>query len=263
MRIWIVTALAMAALAFGQEAKKVEVAQGPRVQKIFQVKYANVDSLNNVFANIATVRTDRGLKVLAVEGSPEAVAAIEDALKRLDVPSEPTKNVELTFQMIMAKPAKDGTLPADLQGVQRNLESLFGFKGFQLIETAVMRTRDGTRVDTSGAAPFVTDAKVQGWPPSSYSIRLQPSLSPLEKGYMVRIDNLMFNIRVPYPSGVFNPNAGGPGNQVVTQTQFQFREVGLSTNLDVREGQKVVVGKSNVDGSDGAVILVVTAKVVE
>ncbi len=52
------------------------------------------------------------------------------------------------------------------------------------------------------------------------------------------------------------PITTGPG-------QFQYQEVGINTDLDVREGQKVVVGKTNMDSSDRALIVVVTAKVVE
>jgi hypothetical protein len=37
----------------------------------------------------------------------------------------------------------------------------------------------------------------------------------------------------------------------------------VKTNIDIREGQKVVVGKANIDGSNAALILVVTVKIVE
>jgi hypothetical protein len=37
----------------------------------------------------------------------------------------------------------------------------------------------------------------------------------------------------------------------------------INTSLDAREGQKVVVGKSNMRGSDDAMILVITPRVLE
>ena len=37
----------------------------------------------------------------------------------------------------------------------------------------------------------------------------------------------------------------------------------INTSIDVREGQKVVVGKANIDNADSALILILTAKVVE
>src|SRR6185503_5251053 len=166
----ITMALAFAALGFGQfgETKTPVEAKTKRVQKIFQLKHANPCGLVRVLMPIASVQCEQQLRVITADGTPEAIAAIEDALKRLDVPPAPTKNVELTFHMILAKAAKDGSLPAELQAVQRNLESLFGFKGFQLIETAVMRTRDGTQADTIGAASFSTEPKATGSPASTY-----------------------------------------------------------------------------------------------
>jgi hypothetical protein len=45
--------------------------------------------------------------------------------------------------------------------------------------------------------------------------------------------------------------------------KVNYRSVGISTDIDAAEGQKIVVGKSNFNGSDDALILVVTAKVVQ
>ena len=54
------------------------------------------------------------------------------------------------------------------------------------------------------------------------------------------------------------PN-GGSG----AVTAFQYVETGINTDVDIREGQRVVVGKANMDGTDRASIVVLTAKVVE
>lgn len=61
-----------------------------------------------------------------------------------------------------------------------------------------------------------------------------------------------------------NTDAGG----VQTMTRFQTHSASLKTNIDVRDGQKVVVGKTNIVGAedvknDGALFVVVTAKVVD
>ena len=52
--------------------------------------------------------------------------------------------------------------------------------------------------------------------------------------------------------------AGGSG-----QATYQYVETGINTDVDIREGQRVVVGKANMDGTDRASIVVLTAKVVE
>ncbi|HVN83075.1 MAG TPA: hypothetical protein VMW38_29095 [Terriglobia bacterium] len=42
-----------------------------------------------------------------------------------------------------------------------------------------------------------------------------------------------------------------------------YIDTGINTDLDVREGQKVVVGKATVDNSNNALFLVLTARVVD
>jgi hypothetical protein len=45
---------------------------------------------------------------------------------------------------------------------------------------------------------------------------------------------------------------------------INYLDLGISTDVDVPEGKKVVVGKTSaVEGSDGALILVISAKVVD
>ena len=67
---------------------------------------------------------------------------------------------------------------------------------------------------------------------------------------MVHLDDLSLQVSTP-------TRAVDKDNQTI------YRRVGIGTNLDAAEGQKVVVGKSNTRGTDDALILVVTAKVVQ
>jgi hypothetical protein len=83
---------------------------------------------------------------------------------------------------------------------------------------------------------------------SPYVISVRSAVvNPAEKGAMIRLEGLRFNARVP----------------TGTPAAIQFQTVGVSTDLDVREGQKVVVGKSSIDGAAQSLFLVVTAKVVD
>jgi len=45
--------------------------------------------------------------------------------------------------------------------------------------------------------------------------------------------------------------------------RLEYKTTGLTTDIDIRDGQKVVVGKSDVNNGESPLILVVTAKVVE
>jgi hypothetical protein len=68
------------------------------------------------------------------------------------------------------------------------------------------------------------------------------------KGVLIQCDNFSFNARTPY--------ATGPDS-------FQYRETGFFTSVDVKPGQATVIGKSNASPKDGALILVLTAKLVD
>ncbi|MEO7649322.1 MAG: hypothetical protein ABIZ80_02560 [Bryobacteraceae bacterium] len=106
----------------------------------------------------------------------------------------------------------------------------------------VLRTRVGQKVETSGTATLGDGPRVIS------QIRiLATSISTDEKGRTIHIDGLNFGLRVP-----MGASQGG-----------QYLETGVSTNIDVREGQKVVVGKANMEGPDKAMILVLMAKVAD
>ena len=76
-------------------------------------------------------------------------------------------------------------------------------------------------------------------------------VSPGEKGDIIRFDNMRFQVASP---DIVRTN--------VTKKP-EFTTAGVNADIDVREGQKVVVGKSNFDGADGTFFLIVTAKVVD
>lgn len=67
---------------------------------------------------------------------------------------------------------------------------------------------------------------------------------------IVNLQNL--NLQVRMPTGMRNEKG-----------QPEFKTTGVSTDIDIRDGQKVVVGKSDMNNGESPLILVVTAKVVE
>ena len=74
------------------------------------------------------------------------------------------------------------------------------------------------------------------------------TLIPDSTGKRVRIDGLHLGAKIPIKSGLNNIN---------------YIDTGINTDLDVREGQKVVVGKATVDSSNNALFLVLTVRVVD
>jgi hypothetical protein len=209
----------------------------PRQQRVFMLKYADARHVADVLAVFGYgIRADRDMHVVAVSAPAEAMSAIEDAIKRLDLPAAAPKDIDLVVDMILASDhsAADGTLPSELQPVADELKKIFSFKSFRLLDSILLRTQPGNRAHTNGVIALASDSK------ANYTLEVQPSaVTEAPQGRLIRLDDLTLNISLP-------------GD----------RHAGVQTEITVREGQRVVVGKSNI-GTDQSLILVVTAKVSE
>jgi hypothetical protein len=164
-------------------------------------------------------------------------------------PSEPSvKNVELTVYLLsgVQTPAADD-VPQDLAATVKNLHSLFLYKGYKLAESFILRGR-------STGGPGAQYASTQGILPGSglhYQFDYQRVRISNEKPYMVHIDGLSINL-------TGTPVYGTDGKQRGSNTVASIR-----TDLDLSDGQKVVVGKSSINQTGDALILVVVPKVIE
>jgi hypothetical protein len=232
-------------------------------QKVFDLKYVDARPLANLLGNLQ-VRPDTRiaanveLKAITVGTfEPNFIALAEELVARYDRPNSSArvsgKNIELVVHMILAAPKGESgaALPPDLDSVAKQVKSVFGFNEMRLMDTAVLRNREGRPGNFTGNA----GRPDPNLPPNAFSIyQLGYKDAGLSgeagKPGIVRLDDFRFNIRIPYPVGGSSAN-------------FQFAEVGFGTNLDIREGQKVVVGKNKIDSSDNALILVVSARAVD
>lgn len=231
---------ALGALMGVAQEKKAEPppAEGG-VERLFTIKYAGVFALRNLFANFAQVTADPNMRVLAVRGRPAAVAAIEDAIKKLDVPAV-DKNIELTGYVLLAS-AQPGqqTEPADLEPVMKQLRALFLYKSYRILDVIALRVRDGGASNASGQLSALPGTP-GGFRPG-YAFRFdRASIVATDNARMIRLQNLMLHVGV------------APGSDTV-----------IKTDVDLREGQKVVVGKASVNGAEEALVLVLSAKTVE
>ena len=91
--------IAMSLLACAQEpapAVKVE-------RKLIQLKYVSANRVHNLLRNYtnANLDSDDNLHTIAVRGTTDAVAAFEEAVKKLDLPP---LDFELTVYLISATP---------------------------------------------------------------------------------------------------------------------------------------------------------------
>ncbi|MBZ5537195.1 MAG: hypothetical protein LAO31_14670 [Acidobacteriia bacterium] len=222
------------------------------VTKIFTVKYADVVELSQTLRVFtAQFIPNRDLKVLGVSCAPDTMPAIEDVIKRLDVLPASAKNIELTVYLLNAseQAVSSQGVPPDLQGVIDQLKGIFPYKGFRLSESMVVRVRDGQGGSVSGIAPSTSEGYKIFY---NFDFR-SANVTEGAEGRAIRLNHLKLGAKVPLVL---------PGPLEKT-SNVQYQNTGIETDVDVREGKKVVVGKANTDGSSGAMILVVTAKIVD
>jgi hypothetical protein len=226
-----------------EESKGTEVLPQNWPVKMFQVKYADVGRLANLFRAFgATVQPDSDLRALSVRAPKEVLAAIEESLQRLDVPQPAAKNIDLNAYLLTAsQQGATGNIPPELDPVVKQLKTIFNYHNFRLLGTLALRGRDGSGGSTNGVLPAVSADSTR---PTDYAFDMRSaSVISDSKERSVRIDGLGLRLNFALKDG--NVNAQ------------------IHTSIDVHEGQKVVVGKANIDNADNALILVLTAKVIE
>jgi hypothetical protein len=212
-----------------------------RIQRLVTLKYADPQTVSNLLADFGVDRRyDQNLKVIALSGRRANVMTAEDAIKQLDVPSAAHKDIDLTVYFVVASDLSQNDLapiPADLQSTVATLKTTFPFKNYALLDALSLRSRSGVGADTSGvlSGNRVTQFRV--------------SSATVEPESMIRLDHLRAGLRTPIPAG---------------EGKITYLDTGISTDVvDVKEGQKLVVGRSSVNGPDRALFLVLIAKAAE
>lgn len=225
---------------------------------IIKVEHGNVQkiaSLLGVFQiSGCQVVPDEQMQVLAVSGSSDAVTQIEDAVKLLDkpTPSEPTKkNLELLVYLLegCTQSIPDEIMPAELEDVVAQLSQTFRFPSFRLRDTLLLRCRDGEGTEISNAFPDDGGSGTQ-------KLRIERvAVSSENLPMTVHLDEFIYGANLVLPSSAQLSSTG-------QSPRVQRVDVGFKANLDVQEGQKVVVGKANLGSVEKTVFVVVTVKIV-
>jgi hypothetical protein len=227
----------MGLMAWGQETPPVNKTE----RRLIPLKYVDASRVRNLAGTFAGrdlfIESDDRLHAIAVRGPAEMVANFEDAVKKLDVAPI---DFELTVYLISTSAQGGDQLPEALASTAKQLHGVFAYKGYQLLDSFVLRGRDGQQ---NGNAEGTIKT-------STYSFRYNRASVVDGPPKIVNLQNV--NLQIRMPSGTRNDKG-----------QPEYKTTGLSTDVDIRDGQKVVVGKSDLNNGESPLILVVTAKVVE
>jgi hypothetical protein len=222
------------------ERLRVELAERARQEaeqrdwetKIFQIKYVDPGELTRVLTMFRSNvnYSGGGLRVLSVRAPKEIMPAIEDVIKRLDVPA-PRRDAELTIFVLLASDQGETTavVPPALQPVVTQLKSVLSYKTYQLVDTLITRATPTSNAQLSGTVMLGNVAVSYGF---SANFRVE---NPDGKAPILRLSQMTFRLNPPAQS-----------------------EVRVSADVDVPQGQQVVVGKATM--GERAVILVMSSK---
>jgi hypothetical protein len=222
--------------------------------KVFEVRNRTPEDLLQVIRLLtsgfkgAQLSASNEFRTITVRDFPENIAAIEEALKRLDTPEAPRPSLEIRMHVLLASntEGRSNQYPADLKDVIAELQKTLNYKEYSLLTSIVQRTRE-SRGFHPGHLEGRGSAEVS-WPAAS-------------GGSDRRISNYQFSANsiaiVAANSGVgeiefgdFNFILSVPG------TESKIR-----SDVRMRDGEKVVVGTAGFQ--DKAVILVMTARVLK
>ncbi len=249
----MVAFLALLVPARGQEKEASQkTAADELVRKVIQLKHADAQEMVNLLSEFgARFRWDRQMKALTVVGYPPQVEAVEEALKKLDVPPPPTKDFDITAYFLLATEQPVQTpIPSELHEVVDQLRRVLRYQHFRLLNTAIIRTRDGNGASVSGVASASSGEGQKADFTFSFN---RADITSDGKVPTIRINGLDFVMAQPV-----EPKEGR-GPDLVPRTNLAK----IHTDIDVAEGQKVVVGKTTFDSPDNALVLVLTAKVLD
>jgi hypothetical protein len=218
-------------------------AEGGAITKVVRVHTPAARSLAGVASggSPVEVRADDQLKAIVLRGKPADVAALETTIRELDSNSADrgSKNVELTVYLLDGSNATAGTedkVPA-IVPVVKQLRAVFPYRNYELLSTMLLRSGEGTPASTSGLLKGFGNTST----PSHYTVSYKAArVSAGEAGPSVHLTDLHFVLHLATEA-----------------------PVGVETDVDLREGQKVVVGKSNMENVDSALFVVLVAKLVE
>lgn len=191
-----------------------------RVIRMFPLKYADAEQLRKLFAAFSySITTNRDFNVLMVNAPVGFQSQVEAVVKEFDVAPAPPKNLELTVYLLTGADAPGpAPLPKALQEMEKQLVAASSYRAFKLTDSQVIRVRPGQAGEATGAQELSQIRFRAGW------------INSDEKGAIISLDGL----------------------------RVQLKTATVSTDIDLREGQVVVIGRANPDG-----ILIAMAKVSE
>ena len=244
-------ALAAALPALAEDPAPAGQAQGVEAKslrkEIVKLKYVRAQDIQNLLYTY--VGRDGRIQfnpnmpsVLAVSDTPENVEKILAAIREIDV--KPA-DVLYTVQLVLgseADAATDAELKAD--PVIREIGKLLRYKGYTLLDSTLVRTVN------------MENGDVRFGPKAEFELALRPEVTG-----DARTPVVMTQVRLRQTVRVLAK--AKPEGAETSQGQAANAVTLIESALNIKSGDRTVVGVSKLDGGDKGLILIISAKIVE
>jgi hypothetical protein len=188
----------------------------------------------------ATIIADNILHTIALKGTSDGVATAEQLLKRFDTPAAETKarQIRITAYLVEAADSSAGLpAPTELASALQQLRATFGYDKLRLVDPTILQSRENAETYVNDMLSLDSDQKTilkTSYRAARYN----------ESEKTVYLQLFMYQLKVPVKTA--------PNN-------FQYMDSGIQTDLAIKEGQKLVLGK--LSAGDRPLFVILTAKV--
>jgi len=245
-------AVVMPALAEdpAQEASQVQKDEMKvRRQEIVKLKYVRAEDIRQLIqpylgnGGYALVTNNMPM-VLSVSAYPENIEKILAAIRELDV--QPA-DILYTVQLVLGSEADTAT-DADLQNdpIVKELRKLLRYKGYTLLDATLVRVINRER------------ASVVLGPKAEFQFALLPDVAGDAKVPIIKTEVKLVQTVVKISQTFAKPD----GTEVMGGTSTSHVTL-IESALNIKSGERTVVGVSKLDGGDKGLILIISAKIVD
>lgn len=173
-------------------------------------------------------------KILVISDYPENIERVLQAIRQIDV--KPA-DLQFTVQLVLgSEEAEKGDEAMPNDPIIKELRSLLKYKSYSLLDTSLMRAMDNS------------DSEVRMGEKAEFEFWIKPKVIKDEKASLIQMEVRLRRIDV----------AGSYQGKV----EYLTTDL-IGTTLNIKPGDKTVVGVSKLDGSGKGLILIISGKIVD
>src|SRR5437016_1592314 len=193
--------------------------------------------------------------VLGQDQPPSRAAATRDDDTNLDT--------QLYLILATNREIDEGKIPAALDPIMKRLREALPFKHYTVAGTFLNRVKNNGRLDVSWVgSPFLLSSSSSAAALSNPSFNQFAAVVRLASdgngNDIVRMNEFKFGARVPIITGQVTTTNASIG--VTPISQVTYENVGLHTDISMREGSTVIAGTLHVGPQGDAIVVAIAAR---